>query len=191
LQIVAEIDDQDHAPQCGDCLTHARPFDHTFALFPYEAPIVQLIIQLKFQGKLHVAQSLGEMFSHKIKSIWYREKRLPDLIIPVPLHERRLRERGFNQALEIAKPIAKSLKIQIDFSHTVRTKHTRPQSSLTKSEREENLKNAFKVLRNYTGLYIAVIDDVITTGQTITTFSQLLKENGAARIDVWCGARRG
>ena len=99
------IADED-ARICGACLKNPPPFDLTHALFPYQPPIMQLIIALKFQHQLSYAQALGEWLTQAIQQGWYRHQPLPDLIIPVPLHPRRLRERGFNQALEIARPIA-------------------------------------------------------------------------------------
>lgn len=178
-------------PTCGACLKLAPPFDQTFALFPYDPPITQLIIQLKFQHRLSHAKALGELLIQKIRHEWYSDAHLPDLIIPVPLHPRRLRERGFNQALEIAKPVARALSIPIDAHGTRRIKHTAPQSTLTGSERKQNVSHAFSICRDYTGLNLAVLDDVITTGHTLTALCKMLKAHGASRIDVWCCARRG
>lgn len=175
---------------CGSCLHTSPPFDLTYALFPYQSPIIQLIIQLKFHSNLSIAQAFGELFIQKIAGIWYKNKAFPDVIIPIPLHPRRLRERGFNQVLEIAKPIAKSLRIPLDFAGTSRMKYTKAQSGLSKPEREKNMANAFMAKKSYSGLTVAVIDDVITTGQTITEFCRLLKANGTKSIHVWCCARR-
>lgn len=175
---------------CGACLQHSPPFDFTHALFPYQAPIIQLIIQLKFRHQLSHAQAFARFFIKAIQKQWYAKKPLPDLIIPVPLHPIRLRERGFNQALEIAKPIAKALGLPIDNHGAKRIKHTVAQSSLPARERKQNIANAFSVHRNYTGLSIALIDDVITTAHTVTEISAILKQHGAKRIDVWCCARR-
>lgn len=175
--------------KCGQCLSNPPPFDATYARFPYEAPIIQIIIKLKFQHQLSYAQALGEMFMDALPS-WYAHQPLPDLIIPIPLHPQRLCERGFNQALEIAKPIAKTLGLAIDYQNVQRIKHTAAQSGLSADERKRNIAHAFAVKRNYKGLTIAVIDDVITTGHTIRECCKVLKQNGAARIDVWCCARR-
>lgn len=111
-------------------------------------------------------------------------------MIPVPLHPRRLRERGFNQALEIARPIRKILGIPIDIASVARSKYTRAQSGLSALERKGNVMDAFVSYEDYTGLSIAVIDDVITTGHTISEFCQLLKQHQASSIHVWCCARR-
>lgn len=176
---------------CGSCLSNKPPFDLTHALFPYAPPIIKLITQLKFNCELSHAKAFGELLVHVIKTTWYAKKPLPDLIIPVPLHRKRLRERGFNQTLEIAKPVAKGLSIPIDLKGIERIRYTLAQSHLPAIERKQNVANAFAVHRDYRSLSIAVIDDVITTGYTISACCQALKDSGAKSIDVWCVARRG
>lgn len=178
-------------PFCGACLTESPPYSKIFALFPYEEPIIRLIIELKFQAQLTHARAFGELLAEKIANVWYAKKPLPDLIIPIPLHIKRLRERGFNQAIEIARPIAKQLNLAIHYSEVTRVKETVPQSSLPGSKRKENVARAFHTTGNYHNKIIAIIDDVITTGYTVNEFSRLLKQHGAKRIDVWCVARRG
>lgn len=148
-----------------------------------------MISSLKFQHQLVYAQTLGELLVDKIK-IWYQSQTLPQLIIPVPLHLKRLRERGFNQALEIARPIAKHFSLPIDARSIKRHKQTEPQSVLPARLRTQNLNNAFSTSALFTGLTIAVIDDVITTGATITAFCKKIKQQGAAHIHVWCCAKQ-
>lgn len=127
----------------------------------------------------------------KIETSWYQKNSLPDLIIPIPLHQKRLQERGFNQALEIAKPIAKKFGLPIDYKGIQRIKFTMPQSGLAALERKRNMDNAFSISENYSGLYIALVDDVITTGCTVRECARLLVKHGAAKIDLWCAARNG
>ena len=176
---------------CGDCLQNPPPFERIYALFPYEPPVMQLIIALKFQHKLSHSRLFSHLLIEKIITEWYQNKPLPDLIIPIPLHPQRLRERGFNQALEIARPISKHLGIPLDIHGTQRTKHTAAQSGLTALERQRNITGAFAANRDYTGLSVVVVDDVMTTGQTAREISRVLRARGASRIDVWCCARRG
>jgi ComF family protein len=176
---------------CGSCLKTPPPFDATYALFPYFPPIIGLIRQLKFKHQLTHAKALAELLLQQIKTDWYKHKPLPDLLIPVPLHPYRLRERGFNQAIEIAKPIAKALDIPLDLHGMQRIKPTAVQSSLPAKERGRNMANAFALNRDYSALSVCLIDDVITTGHTISACARLLKQNGAKHIDVWCCARRG
>lgn len=135
------------------------------------------------------AKLLGELLTLKIKNEWYLNKPLPDLIIPIPLHSMRLKERGFNQTLEIARPISRSLAIPIDIKGSQRIKQTDAQSGLAADARSQNLTNAFRICRDYTGISIAVLDDVITTQQTMSSFCKELKQAGARQIDAWCCAR--
>ena len=175
---------------CGACLKNKPPFDRVCALFPYEPPAANFIIKLKFQHDLCMATLLGKLLSERIQTTWYQAKPLPDLIIPVPLHAHRLRERGFNQALEIAKIIGKTLAIPVDCRGTARIKETAAQSGLSAQKRKQNMMNAFIAHRDYADLTLAVVDDVMTTGHTITAFCQLLKQQQAKKIDIWCAARR-
>jgi len=174
---------------CGSCLTKTPPFDIIHAAYLYEAPFSKFILELKFGKKLINARLLGELLAEKIVYEWYINKPLPQALIPIPLHPSRLKERGFNQALEIARPIAHQLQLPLLHSHCLRIKATLPQATLTKEQRKINIKNAFSIRRPIPYQHIAVIDDVITTGDTITAFCHLLKKAGIQQIDVWCSAR--
>lgn len=175
---------------CEACLASARPFDRIFALFSYEFPVTYLIQALKFNQQLYLARLFGELLCERITSTWYKGRTWPNLIIPVPLHPHRLRERGYNQALEIARPIAKRLHLPLDIRGIKRIKHTEKQSSLDKEARAENILGAFATMRDYTGMHIAILDDVITTGSTVSELSSVLRTAGASQIDVWCCGRR-
>ncbi len=176
---------------CGHCLQKTPPFDATHALFLYQPPITQLILELKFKQSLINAQILGELLTTQIQQNWYQTTPLPDVIVPVPLHPERLKERGYNQALEIARPISKLLKIPINTTTSQRIKATTPQTILSANERRQNIKNAFTVTRDLAHQHVAVIDDVITTGCTISEFCKTLKQSEVRTIDVWCCARAG
>lgn len=173
---------------CGRCLSDPPAFERTFVLFPYLPPIPSLITRLKFKGELANAKVLGELMQAQIP-LWYEQIAKPDLIIPVPLHAQRLAERGFNQALEIAKPISRAFAIPIDAAGVQRKKATRPQSSLNAKERQRNIKNAFITHRDYNGCRIAILDDVMTTGQTVRELSKTLQEKGAKVIHILSCAR--
>lgn len=127
--------------------------------------------------------------AQRIKTEWYLNKRLPDRIIPVPLHAKRLKERGFNQALEIARPVAKHLRLPLDARGCKRTKYTDAQAQLDFANRSYNIKEAFSIESDYSNQHIAIIDDVTTTGQTLRELSQALKKAGAKQIDLWCCAK--
>lgn len=169
---------------CGKCLKKQPAFDCIIAPFAYETPIQKLIIDLKFHHKLANAKILGTLLA---KQLHDTEK--PDLIIPVPLHEKRLRERGFNQAIEIAKPISKTLSIPIDRLSCKRIRYTEPQSLTPAKLRRKNVKNAFEVCRDISGKHIAIIDDVATSGHTINELAHALKKAGAIKIQAWCCAK--
>jgi ComF family protein len=174
---------------CGNCLSNPPPFDCTHALFSYQTPIINCIIGLKFQHKLSIAKLFSDLLLDKLQHAWYHQKPLPDLIIPVPLHPIRLRERGFNQALEMARPLAKALSIPLETRHIRRIKHTQAQSGLSATERRHNIANAFAISSDVSNKSIAIVDDVMTTGYTIAELSKTLKRHGAKQIDVWCCAR--
>ncbi len=174
---------------CGSCLSLSPPFDATFALYDYVAPITKLIMELKFQERLINARILGELMCEAAVTLWYKTSPLPNLIIPMPLHPTRQRERGFNQTIEIATPIAKKLNIPLEKKSCRRIKHTSAQARLQREERQHNLRNAFQINSNFRGYHVAVLDDVITTGQTITHFCKALRLAGADKIDVWCCAK--
>lgn len=178
-----------HETLCGKCIASPPVFDQLFAIFQYSYPIDQLITAIKFQYNLVNARLFSELLIKKIKTSWYVENSLPQFIIPVPLHNKRLRQRGFNQALEIAKPIAKQMKIPLAYNLCKRNRATKPQSELPASKRQGNVKNAFSLNGQLTISHVAILDDVVTTGHTVNELSQLLKNNGVKRIDVWCCAR--
>jgi ComF family protein len=173
---------------CGTCLTNPPPFERTFALFQYKGALLTMVKQLKFHQHLAYAQTFSQLMLQAIQQDWYPQQPLPDLILAIPLHYSRLRERGFNQSLEIAKPIARNLSIPLDLTPK-RIKATLPQSSLSAKARTQNIKQAFEFSRNYTHLHLAVVDDVYTTGATLSEFTRCLAKLGAKQIDIWCCAR--
>lgn len=174
---------------CGYCLNNNPKFARTHALFPYLAPIKELIARLKYDGDLTIANWFAECFLNNIDS-WYQTALLPDLIVPVPLHVKRLKARGFNQSIEIAKIIARKLKIPLDKNGIVRIKNTLPQSQLQGLKRQQNLQNAFATEKNFSNLSVAIFDDVLTTGATLTALSDTIMTAGAKEISIWVCARK-
>ena len=131
---------------------------------------------------------MGELLARKINRFYTStHQKPPELIIPIPLHKKRLQERGFNQALEMAKIISKKLKITIDYSSCIRIKNTQAQSLLSSKNRQTNLKQAFTLIKPITANHIAILDDVITTGHTIQEFLSILPLH-VKKIDIWCCA---
>jgi ComF family protein len=121
---------------------------------------------------------------------YYKTQPKPDAIIPIPLHHSRLKERGYNQAAEIARPIARSLRIPCKVDYCLRIKQTAAQSLLSINERKHNVTRAFTLARPLPYKHIAVIDDIITTGNTVREFCRTLRQHTTGlRIDVWSVAR--
>lgn len=173
---------------CGDCLKNSPQYSRTIALFSYQFPIDHLISGLKFANKLIYCQILGNIMAETITN-YYQNKPLPEIIIPIPLHVQRLKERGYNQALELAKPIAKKLQIGLDRYSFIRIKTTKAQALISAKQRKQNIKNAFLPRKTINYKYVAIIDDVVTTGNTVREFSNILIANGIQKIDIWCCAR--
>ena len=171
---------------CGKC--QKSPPHYTTSIIPhiYSSPLKQLITQFKFHHNLSYAPVLAHSF---IESVKERKNILPECIIPVPLHSERLRERGFNQALELARIISKQLKIPLDYSLSQRNKATPFQSGLSAKQRKQNLKNAFSIKKSKTYKHVAIFDDVVTTGTTVNELAKQLKQNGVEIIEVWAIAR--
>lgn len=169
---------------CGQCLKQQPAFDETIAPLSYEMPTTKLITGLKFHHRLINAKILGALLN---KYLTQAEK--PDVIIPVPLHKKRLRHRGFNQAVEIAKPIASALNIPIDRFSCRRIRHTEPQTLIKAKLRRKNVKNAFRVNSNFKAEHVAIVDDVLTTGNTVNELARALKKAGVKKVSVWSTAR--
>jgi ComF family protein len=154
----------------------------------YIPPIDQLILALKFGRRLSIASAIAELMVQATISTdeLVDAAHLPDLLISVPLSQQRLSERGFNQSLEIAKPLAKALSIPLYPHLLYRNRHTQAQALLHPSQRRHNLHKAFTLNAGYTdkiaGQHIGVVDDVITTGATLHEIAVYLKRQGAAKI---------
>ena len=157
------------------------------APFRYESPLDQHIHAMKFRPSRPMGRALGQLLAPVVESRRLAESL--DALVPVPLHPRRLRERGFNQAFEIARPVASATGLPLLVHGIHRPAHTRPQSLLAAHERQSNLRGAFRTARNLKGMNIAVIDDVITTGATVNALAASLQEAGAGEIHAWALAR--
>jgi ComF family protein len=177
---------QTPAPLCGECLQHEPPFAAAFAPFVYASPLDQLVTRLKFGRNLAAGRVLSELWIDALRAA---SPSLPDALIPVPLHPERLRERGYNQALELARPLAKAFGIPLRDDVLVRTRATSAQSNLDALERHRNLRGAFSVAGGTLPTYVSVVDDVMTTGATLHECARTLLRAGAERVDVWALGR--
>jgi len=174
--------------QCSLCSPKVS-YDRFFTLYPYEFPIIQFIQRLKFHKQLIYSAFFASFMLKAIGESWYKTHKLPDAIIPIPLHPSRLKERGFNQAVEIARPIARKLKLPMLINSVQRIRSTQPQSLLSADDRLHNVAGAFRADHNFAGMHLAIVDDVVTTGSTIEAFCKELKQHAAQQIDIWCCAR--
>ena len=143
---------------------------------------------MKYQQQLSVAAVLADLLKIDIESRAL-EYGLPDTILPVPLHKKRLIKRGFNQSLEIVKPLAKSQNIPILFNTITRSKDTPAQSNLSRQERKRNVSGCFTLLEKSLPSHIVIVDDVVTTGATTNELAKLLKQSGVEKVGVWSLAR--
>ena len=173
---------------CGRCQQQPPAFDSTLALFRYRPPIDYLLKRLKFSGELALCPFFARLLTERIEHLSIP---LPDVIIPVPLHHSRLRERGFNQSTELARRLGHALGIRIDNRTCTRSRSTRPQSLLPPAERRKNMHGAFRVGKTPVARRIAIVDDVMTTGHTSSELARTLKRAGAAQVTVWVVARAG
>jgi ComF family protein len=175
-------------PICNACSQYPPPFARAHALFRYDTPIDDFLIQLKFHSGLLYASLLGTLLAHHLRA-QQRTAAWPDCLIPVPLHRSRLQQRGFNQALEIARPVSKILQIPLNTHLCTRHKMTLAQSDLPEKQRQYNVRNAFSVNRTVPVKHVAIIDDAMTTGHTVTAITNVLLANGVEQVEVWCVAR--
>ncbi|OGI49172.1 MAG: hypothetical protein A2151_08130 [Candidatus Muproteobacteria bacterium RBG_16_65_34] len=171
---------------CGECQKRPPAFDRARALFTYAAPVDRLILRLKYHRQLYLARVLGEALGAFIVGL---DDALPDAIVPVPLHVTRLRERGYNQSLELARSIAKRLNLPVRAELARRIRATAPQTRLPVDLRKRNVRNAFASEDAVEGLKIAIVDDVMTSGHTVNALARTLRKAGAKEVSVWVVAR--
>jgi ComF family protein len=173
---------------CGACLAKPPAFTRTIAALRYTFPIDALIHTLKYQSNLAIAPILTNLLITRLKGLKATE-RMPDIIIPMPLHPVRLRERGFNQAMEISRYISKHMGIVLLPDSCQRIKHTPPQTGLPWKDRHKNIRKAFSCKIDFSGKHVALVDDVMTTGATLNELAKALKKQGATEISNWVIAR--
>lgn len=170
---------------CGSCLTKAPYFDATHACFRYAFPVDRLVQALKYRHNLAIARLLAATLLQSAGN----EAATADLLMALPLSEQRLAARGFNQSMELARPLASQLGIPLRVTGYARSLDTPPQASLPWKERQKNISGAFECALDLSGKHIIVIDDVMTTGATLDEFARTLKKHGARRVSNWVVAR--
>ena len=178
-----------NANLCGACRNKKLHFDQACAPFQFEDFIRDAVYQIKFNQKLNQGKLLAHLF---VKHIDKQRLNIPEIIIPVPLHKKRLRKRGYNQALEIARIVSKEIDCELLCREIYRNRDTNVQMDLPAKQRHKNVKNAFSLKENATTFknkHVCIMDDVMTTGNTVNEVAKCIKSAGAKRIDVWCIAR--
>lgn len=169
---------------CGACLKRPPAYDRTAAALAYAFPLDRLIPRLKYQGRLAIVPALGDCLAHAVAG-----HPRPDRLIPMPLHPTRVRERGFNHATEIARETAHRLGLPLDTSSCRRIRDTPPQMGLKHDARRRNVRGAFSCPGDVSGLHIALVDDVMTTGTSLDELAATLKRAGAREVSCWVVAR--
>lgn len=167
---------------CGNCLKKPPPFARTIAAFAYSFPLDKMLQALKFHEHLYLAPALADKLA-----ICITER--PDCIVPMPLHPQRLKQRGHNQSLEIARHIASRLDVPLLANTCHRVRDTPPQSSLRWKARSKNMHKAFQVPVDFTGMHVAMVDDVMTSGASFRALAQALRRAGASEVSAWVVAR--
>lgn len=175
-----------HASLCGACQRRPPPFSSCHAAFRYQPPLPAMVAGLKFRGRLNVLRLTGLLLAASLRE---SGAELPDAIVPVPLHRQRLRKRGYNQALELARIVGRELAVPVDDRCCERVLATKPQAELEQKARHTNLRGAFRAIVDMAGRHVAILDDVVTTASTVAELARVLRRAGCRRVDVWTLAR--
>ena len=174
-----------NATFCGACLKRdAHAFDDAIAAFEYRFPVDRLVQRFKYSGDL----AMGRWLAGSLARAVARRPR-PDLLVAPPLANAGLRRRGFNQALVVARHVARELRVRCDIDAIRKMRETPNQQGLDRRQRLRNLRDAFACERRFDGLHVAIVDDVLTTCATADILARLLRERGAARVSAWAIAR--
>jgi ComF family protein len=168
--------------RCGRCQTRPPAFELTIAPFTYAPPLSGIVYQFKYRRRIALARPLAKILAREIKS---RGIELPELMVPVPLHWTRLVRRGFNQSWEICRALSAELSIYAERSAIKRTRRTPPQTELPLRRRRLNVRGCFKIEPSLRVDSIAIVDDVITSGETINQVASLFKKHGVQNIQSW------
>lgn len=170
---------------CGACLQHPPPLTQTHATFDYAFPLDRLLPRLKFHRDFACGRVLAQAMADHCAQLTR-----PDALLPLPLHRERLRRRGYDQALELACPLARSLDLPLADRLLARSRPTRAQSRLDAAARTRNLRGAFSIAAGASmPAHIVLVDDVMTTGATLHAAARTLLAAGAQRVDAWVCAR--
>lgn len=169
---------------CGLCIQHPPQIYQTIIPYPFIEPLRNIIHQFKYHEGLHLSSALSHLIWQHVSLV---EK--PQLLVPVPIHPKKLKERGFNQSILLTKHLSQWLNLPYDIHLCEKALHTPSQASLSAHTRKINLEYSFKVKKPVSYEHIALVDDVYTTGSTCLSLAAKLLASGAKKVEVWCIAR--
>lgn len=175
---------------CGTCLREPPLFDAAVAAYRYAFPVDRLLQSFKFNANLALVDLFADALAERVRSSG-PPSLTPRLIVPLPLAPKRLAARGFNQAALIATRVARGLQLPIERAPLLRIRETPPQAGLARDARRKNVKGAFACDQgvDLSGVSIAIVDDVMTTGATLSEAARALKAAGASRVEAWVVSR--
>lgn len=174
-------------PICGGCLRRRPSFHASCIPFRYAYPLDHLVRAFKYGGRGHNGRVLGSLLARHLRLA--RKEPWPQLLVPVPLAPRRYRQRGFNQAIDLALSLRSIDGLTIATDRVIRSRETPEQASLGRKQRSRNVRGAFRLTRDLRERHVAILDDVVTTGSTVNELAEVLTHAGAHRIEVWALAR--
>lgn len=169
---------------CGHCCKKKPYIDQAIAAYRFEEPLRTLLHEFKYHEGLYLCSFLTTLIVNALPE----EATKTQCLIPVPMHPKRLQQRGFNQAAELTKQLGRLLKLPYDLTHCKKILNTAPQASLNAEQRQKNLRHAFHA-DPLPYQHITLVDDLLTTGSTVNELAKQLKKQGVNRVDVWCCAR--
>ena len=179
---------------CADCLQQPPPFQYSTSAFVYGQPLEWMIQQFKFNAQLMYAPLFAGLwldYLHRQPGQADARGVLPEALLPMPLHPARLRQRGFNQSFMLAASLSKALQIPLSTRHCLRIRDTPHQTGKSARQRRRNIKGAFEFVNKPRYRHLAIVDDVVTTGSSVSELTRQLKRAGVQRVDVWSLARAG
>jgi ComF family protein len=172
---------------CGICLQHPPAFDRTLAAFRYAYPLDRLLQQFKYHQQLPLGKSLAEIMLPKLPPLIKNDR--PEIMLAMPMHLLRIKQRGFNHALELAKHFHQALHIPLEIEGCLRVVDTPTQAGMDMKTRTRNLRNAFVSETHWEGKHVMVVDDVMTTGASMHAVAKVLKQSGAGKVTALVFAR--
>lgn len=176
---------------CQRCLREPVPFDCCLAPFLYQYPVNRMLQMVKYQSRLELINPMVQPLAQLLLD-HYRHDCWPEVVLPVPLHNKRLRQRGYDQVLLLARALQRQLPgitLPLNSRLLQRVRHSPAQQQLDASARQKNVRRAFALRGSLVGKHVAVLDDVVTTGATVSEITRLLKNSAVERVDVWSIAR--